>query len=56
VFFLFSVMATEAAAAEGYARQVIPVAGLQGAVILGLVAAPAEAACLPIAAIASAPC
>ena len=53
-FFLFAVMAGEAAAAEGYANQVMPAAGLQGAVILGLIAAPAAAACLPIAAIAAA--
>jgi hypothetical protein len=53
VFYLFAVMAAEAAAAEGYARQVIPAAGLRGAVILGLVAAPAAAACLPIAAVAA---
>jgi hypothetical protein len=54
VIFLFAVAAAGAAAAEGYARQVIPAAGLQGAVILGLLAAPAAVACLPVAAIASA--
>jgi hypothetical protein len=54
VFFLFAVIGTAAAAGEGYARQVIPAGDLQGAVILGLVAAPAAAACLPLAAIPAA--
>jgi hypothetical protein len=49
VIFLFAVLAAEAAAAEGYARQALPAAGLPGAAFLGLVAAPAAVACLPVA-------
>jgi hypothetical protein len=47
--FLFLVIVGEAVAAEGYARHFLPVVGLQAAVVLGSVAAPAALACLPIA-------
>jgi hypothetical protein len=49
VIFLFLVIVGEAAAAEGYARRFLPASGFQGAIVLGLVAAPAAFACLPIA-------
>jgi len=49
IIYLFAVMAAEAAAGEGYARRVLPSAGLPGAAVLGLVVIPAAVACLPIA-------
>jgi hypothetical protein len=49
IAFLLVVIAIEAAAAEGYARHLLPQGDWWAAIVLGLVAAPAALACLPLA-------
>lgn len=49
IILLSIVIAVEVAAAEGYARHILPSAGWSAAVVLGLVVIPAAVACLPIA-------